>query len=91
MKDFEKTKFCLDLNIEHFLEGIFFIKKCTLKKSWRVFIDKAHPLISLMTVWLLDWKNIISVLLKWVKIFLLLKYHILVQLVLLYILKIVHG
>jgi len=33
MKDLQKTKFCLGLNIKHFREGIFLHKKRTLNKS----------------------------------------------------------
>ena len=51
MKDLGKTKFCLDLHIEHFREGIFIHQKMYTKRILkRFYIDKAHPLISSMVV-----------------------------------------
>jgi len=54
----KKIKFCLGLNIEHFREGIFLHKKCTLKKILKPFyMDKTHPLTSSMIVRLRDVKK----------------------------------
>ena len=58
MKDLRKTKFCLNLYIEHFREGIFLHKKTYTKRILkRFYIDKAHPLTSPMVVRSLDVKK----------------------------------
>ena len=45
MKDLGKTKYCLDLQIEHLLEGIFVHQSTYLKKVLEKFyMDKSHPL-----------------------------------------------
>jgi hypothetical protein len=51
MKDFGKTKFCLGLQIEHLLEGIFVHQLTYCKKvSGRFNMIKAHPLKTPMVV-----------------------------------------
>jgi len=58
MKDLRKIKFCLDLNIEHFREGIFLYQKTYTKRILkRFYMDKAHPLTSPMVVRSLDVKK----------------------------------
>ena len=51
MKDFEKTKFCLGLQIEHLEDGIFIHQSNYIEKVLkRFYMDKAHPLSSPMVV-----------------------------------------
>ena len=58
MKDIGKTKFCLDLHIKHFREGIFLHQKMYTKRILKHFyMDKAHQLTSWMVVRSLDVKK----------------------------------
>ena len=58
MKDLEKTKFCIGLQIEHFLNGVLVHQSTYIKKILKRFnMDKAHPLSSPMVVRSLDVKN----------------------------------
>ena len=51
MKDLGKTKYCLSLQIEHLLEGIFVHQSTYLKKVFeRFYMDKSHPLSTPMVV-----------------------------------------
>ena len=51
MKGFGKTKFCLNLQIEHFPNGVLIHQSTYIKKILRGFhIDKTHPLSSPMIV-----------------------------------------
>ena len=51
MKDLGKTKFCLGLQIEHFPNGVLVHQSTYIKKVLkRFYMDKAHPLSSLMVV-----------------------------------------
>ena len=50
-KDLGKPKYCLDLQIEHLLEGIFVHQSTYLKKVLeRFYMDKSHPLSTPMVV-----------------------------------------
>ena len=92
IKDLGKTKFCLGLQIEHFLTGVLFHQSAYKKKILKHFyMDKEHPLSSTMIVRPLDVKKTHFVLVKMVKNYLVLKYHILVSLVHLCILLTVLG
>ena len=92
MKDLGKTKFCIGLQIEHFPNGVLVHKSTYIKKILKRFnMDKAHPLSSPMVVRSLDVKNDPFVLVKRVRNYLVLKYHILVSLVHLCILLIVQD
>jgi len=84
MKDLGKTKFCLGLQIEHFQNRILVHQSTyTEKVSKHFYIEKAHPLRTPMVVRSLNVKKkIIFIFEKMTKKFLVLKYHILVQLVL---------
>ena len=58
MKDLGKTKFSLDLQIEHFPNGVLVHQLTYIKKVLkRFYIDKGHPLSSPMVVRSLDVKN----------------------------------
>ena len=58
MKDLGKTKFCLELQIEHFPTGIVVHQSAYTKKILKHFyMNEVHPLTSLMVVRLLDVKN----------------------------------
>ena len=58
MKDLGKTKFCLDLQIEHFPKGVLVNQSTYIKKVLkRLFMDKVHHFSSPMIVWSLDVKN----------------------------------
>ena len=58
MKDLGKTKFCLGLQIEHFSNGVLVHQSTYIKKVLkRFYMDKAHPLSSLMVVRSLDVKK----------------------------------
>ena len=58
MKDLENTKFCLDLQIEHFSTRVFGHQLSYTKKILkRFYMDKAHPLSSPMVVCSLDMKK----------------------------------
>ena len=58
MKDLGKTKFCIDLQIEHFPNGVLVHQSTYIKKILKRFnMDKAHPLSSPMVVRSLDVKN----------------------------------
>ena len=58
MKDLGKTKFCLDLQIEHFPIGVLVHQSTYIKKILKSFnIDKVHPLSYLMVVQSLGVKN----------------------------------
>ena len=58
MKDLGKTKFCLDLQIEHFPTGVLVHQSTYTKKILkRFYMDKAHPLSSSMIVCSLDVKK----------------------------------
>ena len=51
MKDFNITKFCLGLQIEHLRNGIFMHQSAYISKILKIFFtDKAHPLSTLMVV-----------------------------------------
>ena len=51
MKDLGKTKFYLDLQIEHFPNEVLVHQSTYIKKILKCFnMDKAHSLISLMVV-----------------------------------------
>ena len=93
MKDLGKIKFCLNLQIEHSPNEVLIHQSTYIKKILKHFyIDKVHSLSSPMVVWSLDVKKKTHfVLTKKVKSFLVLKYHILVLLVHLYILSIVYD
>ena len=92
MKDLRKTKFCLGLQIEHFPNGVLVHQSTYIKKVLKHFyMDKAHPLSSTMVVRSLDVKkDSFRPYEKMMKNYLVVKYHILVLLVHLYILPIVH-
>ena len=58
MKDLGKTKFCLELQIEHFHNGILVHQIAYTKKILkRFYMNEAHPLTSPMVVHSLDVKN----------------------------------
>jgi hypothetical protein len=58
MKDLDKTKFCLGLQIEHTSKGILIHQSAYTEKVLKHFhMDKAHPLSSLMVVRSLDVKK----------------------------------
>ena len=58
MKDLIKTKICLGLLIEHLSDGIFVHHASYTKKILNLFyLEKAHPLSTLMVVQSLDVKN----------------------------------
>ena len=58
MKDLEKTKFCIGLQIEHFPNGLLVHQLTYIKKILKRFnMDKAHSLSSSMVVRSLDVKN----------------------------------
>ena len=58
MKDLGKTKFCLDLQIEHFPNGVLVQQSTYIKKVLKNFyMDKAYFLSSPMVVQSLDVKN----------------------------------
>ena len=80
MKDLGKTKFCLGLQIEHLANGIFVHQSNYIAKVLkRFYIDKSHPLSTPMVVRSLEVNKNPSDLVKMMKNFLVLKYHILVQ------------
>ena len=55
MKDLGKKKFCLDLQIEHFLTGVLVYQLTYTKKILkRFYMDKTHPLSSPMIVHSVD-------------------------------------
>ena len=58
MKDLGKIKFYLDLQIEHFPNGVLVHQSTCIKKVLKQFyMNKAHPLSSQMVVRSLDVKN----------------------------------
>ena len=58
MKDLEKIKFCLDLQIEHFPTRVLVHQSTYTKKLLNHFyMDKAQPLSSLMVFHSFDVKN----------------------------------
>ena len=58
MKNLRKTKFCLGLQIEHFLNGVLVHQSIYFKKILkRFYMDKAHPLISPMVIRSLNMKK----------------------------------
>ena len=58
MKDLGKTKFCLGLQIEHFLTGILVHQSTYTKKILKLFyMNEAHPLTSPMVIRSLDVKK----------------------------------
>ena len=58
MKDLGKTKFCLDLQIKHFSDGVLVHQSTYFKKVLKLFyMEKVHPLSSPMLVRSLDVKN----------------------------------
>ena len=58
MKDLRKTKFCLDLQIEHFPIGMLVHQSAYTKKILKHFyMDKTNPLSSQMVVFSLDVKK----------------------------------
>ena len=92
MKDLGKKKICIGLQIEHFPNGVLVHQSTYIKKILKRFnMDKAHPLSSPMVVRSLDVKMTHFVLVKMVRNYLVLKYHILVSLVHLCILLIVQD
>ena len=92
IKDLGKTKFCLGLQIEHFPTDILIHQSAYTKKILKHFyMNEAHPLTSLMVVFSLYVKKDPFLLVKMVKNYLVLKYHILVLLVPLCILLLVHA
>ncbi|GKA21673.1 hypothetical protein Tco_0701662 [Tanacetum coccineum] len=55
MKDLEKTKFCLRLQIEHLKNGILVYQNAYIEKLLkRLYMDKSHPLSTPMVVRTLD-------------------------------------
>ena len=51
MKDLGKTKYCLDLQIKHYLDGVLIHQSTYTEKALKRFhIDKSHPLSSSMVV-----------------------------------------
>ena len=51
MKDLSRTKFCLGLQIKHLKNGIFMHQYAYISKILkRFYMDKAHPLSTLMIV-----------------------------------------
>ena len=82
MKDLGKIKFCLGLQIEHFPTRFLVHQSPYTKKILkRLYMDKAHPLSSPILVYSLDVKRTHFILVKRVKNYLVLKYHILASLV----------
>ena len=82
MKDLGKTKFCLTLQIDHFLTEVLVYQLAYTKKiSKRFYMDKAHPLSSQMVVRSLDVKKDPFRPYEKSEDYLVLKYHILVLLV----------
>ena len=58
MKNVGKTKFCLDLQVEHFSNGVLVHQSTYIKKNLkRFYMNKVHPLSSPMFVRSLDVKN----------------------------------
>ena len=58
MKDYGKTKFCLDLHIEHFSTRVQVHQSTYIKKTLKRFnMDKAHSLSFPMVVQPLDVRN----------------------------------
>ncbi|XP_049381128.1 secreted RxLR effector protein 161-like [Solanum stenotomum] len=58
MKDLDKTKFCLGLQIEHLTNGIFIHQSTYTEKVLKRFdMDKSHPLSTSMVVRSLDIKK----------------------------------
>ena len=58
MKDLGKTKFCRDLQIEYFSNGVLIHQLTYIKKSLKHFyMDKVHPLSPPMVVQSLDVKR----------------------------------
>ena len=58
MKDLERTKFCLGMQIKHLPSRVLVYQSAYTKKILRRFyIDKAHPLSSPMVVRSFDMKN----------------------------------
>ena len=86
MKDLGKTKYCLGLQIEHKSNGILIHQSTYVEKVFKQFnMDKTHPLNSPMIVRSFDVKKYhFFFQKKKMKHYLVLKYHILVQLVLCY-------
>ena len=77
IKDLGKTKFCHDLQIKYFPIRVLVHQSTYTKKILkRFYMDKAHHLSSLMVVRSLDAKKTHFVLVKKVKNYLVLKYHI---------------
>ena len=82
MKDLGKTKFCPGLQIKHFPIRVLVYQSAYTKKILKHFyLDKTHLLSSPMIVCSLDMKMTNFVIVKKVKNYLVLKYHILVPLV----------
>ena len=58
MKDLEKTKFCRDLQIEYFSNGVLIYQSTYIKQVLkRFYMDKVHSLSSSMVVRSLDVKK----------------------------------
>ena len=58
MKDLRKTKFCLDMQIEHFPNGVLVHQSTYIKKVLKHFyMDKVHHLSSQTVIWSLDVKK----------------------------------
>ena len=82
MKDLGKTRYCLDLHIEYCLNGVLIHQSSYTEKVLKLFyMDKLHPFSSLMVVRLLEVTKDLLWPKKKMKSYLVLKYHILVQLV----------
>ena len=61
IKDLDKTKFCLDLKIEHLSNEILIHQSMYLEKVMKHFyMDKAHHLSTPMVGWSLDVKKDLS-------------------------------
>jgi len=82
MKDLRKTKFYLDLQIKNLADEILIHRSTYTEKVFkRFYIDKTHPLSTLMVVRSLNMKRTLLDPVRITKTYLVLKYHTLVQLV----------
>ena len=65
MKDHGKTRFCLDLQVDHLRDRIFIYQSTYIEKAFeRFYMDKAYSLNTLMIVHSLDVKNNIFLVMK---------------------------
>ena len=82
MKDLGKTRYCVGLQIEYCLNGVLIHQSSYTKKVLKCFyMDKSHPLSSLMVVRSLEVTKDPFRPKEKMKSYLVLKYDILVQLV----------